>query len=160
MEKPEDEENYGSKAVKAQLYLFLFIICYKIIKLTNLTTNFREYAKAGGGYVLLTFLLFTFLFNVGSNIFASYWLSKWMKDVHREVLVVNGESQSTSRVQYTRTLANSEDLGFYTSIYAFGLFVLLFSGVLKAVIFVKVCKIHIHNNPLLFNIDLPFIYNK
>lgn len=41
-----------------------------------------EYINAAGGIKMWIFVIFAFLLNVGSNIFCTFWLSKWIKDVH------------------------------------------------------------------------------
>lgn len=46
--------------------------------------QFREYIQAAGGNVIFTFVIISFIVSVASSIFSTFWLSKWMNDVHDE----------------------------------------------------------------------------
>jgi len=92
---------------------------------------YLEYIKAGGGWLVFALVILAFLTNVASGIFSTYWLSKWMNDVHKDITLENG-------TVIHRTFANQENLSFYVIIYSCSLVILFFTGLFKAMIFVKV----------------------
>lgn len=67
----EDEEDFGLAKISNEIY--------------------AEYINAAGGMRMWTFVIFAFFLNVGSNIFCTYWLSKWMKDVHNDLVIFNNK---------------------------------------------------------------------
>uniref|UniRef100_A0A914Z986 Uncharacterized protein n=1 Tax=Panagrolaimus superbus TaxID=310955 RepID=A0A914Z986_9BILA len=103
-----------------------------------------EYIQAGGGWLIFALVLLAFFINVSSGIFSMFWLSKWMNDVHHDITLENGTIIHQS-------LAHQQDLSFYTTVYTCSLFILFFTGVFKAMIFVKVtlkAATNLHNRML------------
>lgn len=43
-------------------------------------STYNSYIKGAGGYVVCTLVISTFLLNVGSTAFTSWWLSMWLSD--------------------------------------------------------------------------------
>ncbi|KAK7050062.1 hypothetical protein SK128_021366, partial [Halocaridina rubra] len=41
-------------------------------------STYHLYIKAAGGYILSTLVILTFVLNVGSTAFSSWWLSYWL----------------------------------------------------------------------------------
>uniref|UniRef100_A0A183C432 ABC transmembrane type-1 domain-containing protein n=1 Tax=Globodera pallida TaxID=36090 RepID=A0A183C432_GLOPA len=113
------------------------IRCIKCIKLNGWEQLFEdrvreiymEYIRAGGGPLLCALVIASFILNVGANIFGTVWLSNWMRVAHN-----NGTEGGGS-------LADTPS--FYINIYACTLLVLFISGVIKALLFVKVQSIRI-----------------
>lgn len=64
----DDEEDFGLAKISRKIYM--------------------EYINAAGGIRMWAFVIFAFFLNVGSNIFCTYWLSKWMKDVHKDSVTI------------------------------------------------------------------------
>ncbi|KAI6210597.1 ABC transporter, ATP-binding protein [Aphelenchoides besseyi] len=104
-----------------------------------------EYLQAAGGYTIFSLILLLFFANVGSGIFSTIWLSKWMKDVHGTTKInVTGVRDSSS-------LAENEHLTYYAVIYVITIVVLFVTGLLKAMAFVKLsirASTNLHNQML------------
>lgn len=96
---------------------------------------FSEYIRAAGGYIVFGLLLLLFIANVGSGIFSTVWLSKWMKDVHQDTV-----NTSTNQIGHvgSRSLADNQNVGYYSNIYIISIVVLFITSLLKAMAFVKV----------------------
>jgi hypothetical protein len=95
-----------------------------------------EYIQAAGGYVIFGLILLLFIANVGSGIFSTVWLSKWMRDVH-----TGPAGNASTRGLHTgeRSLAQNRDLNYYSAIYIVSIVILFLTGLFKAMAFVKVC---------------------
>uniref|UniRef100_A0A0N5C8T7 Multidrug resistance-associated protein 5 n=1 Tax=Strongyloides papillosus TaxID=174720 RepID=A0A0N5C8T7_STREA len=123
----DEEEDYGLQGISCKIY--------------------HEYIMAAGGYIVLSILLLAFIINVGTTIFSTFWLTKWMKDSHEHV---NITSNGTIFKQYI-SLAENEHTTYYASIYAISLVFLFFSALIKAMVFVKVslkASTNLHNKML------------
>uniref|UniRef100_A0A8R1YJA7 ABC transporter ATP-binding protein n=1 Tax=Pristionchus pacificus TaxID=54126 RepID=A0A8R1YJA7_PRIPA len=124
-----DEEDFGSASVAFDVYM--------------------KYVRAAGGVLIWSLLLFAFLFNVVASIFAPFWLSQWLKHGHDEHMeTVNG---SEMLVSSDSSLSDSPHTSYYASIYGISLVLLFVSGLLKAMLFVKVslnAASRLHNNML------------
>ncbi|CAJ0582938.1 unnamed protein product, partial [Mesorhabditis spiculigera] len=107
---------------------------------------YKKYAVAAGSWFIWAFLMLIFVVNVFSTLFATYWLSTWLKSGHGEQLVdVNG----TEVLRGHQSMADSSDTQYYSTIYALSLVVLFFSGLIKATLFVKIslnAATQLHNN--------------
>jgi hypothetical protein len=99
---------------------------------------FSEYIQAAGGFVVFGLILLLFIANVGSGIFSTVWLSKWMKDVHRDTV-----NQTGKQVNHTgsRSLATNKDVTYYSVVYIISIVVLFITGLLKAMAFVTVSSL-------------------
>lgn len=85
--------------------------------------------------MILGLVLLLFFVNVGSGIFSTIWLSKWMKDVHGlPTNTTNGEPNG----RHPNSLAENEHLTYYAVVYVITIVVLFLSGLMKAMAFVKV----------------------
>ncbi|GMT32386.1 hypothetical protein PFISCL1PPCAC_23683, partial [Pristionchus fissidentatus] len=125
----DDEEDFGTASVARAVYM--------------------KYVGAAGGILIWSLLLFAFLFNVVASIFAPYWLARWLKMGHEEhVESVNGTDRM---VRSETSLASSPHTSYYASVYGISLVLLFVSGLLKAMLFVKVslnAASKLHNNML------------
>ncbi|KHJ86493.1 ABC transporter, ATP-binding protein, partial [Oesophagostomum dentatum] len=122
----DDEEDYGLAAMSFSIY--------------------KSYIRAAGGIIIWILLLVAFVLNVSASIFSTFWLSRWLKTGHGEELVeVNG----SVRLHSEGSLADSPDTPFYSTVYGVSLVILFLSGLIKAMIFVKVslnAASRLHNN--------------
>ncbi|KAF7633061.1 hypothetical protein Mgra_00007555 [Meloidogyne graminicola] len=122
--------------------------------------EYMEYIRAGGGNAFCALVFFAFLVNVGSNIFATFWLSEWMRNVHNDewrasvdsVLKNSASKNIETLPNLTDSLANpNSGLQFYATIYACNVFFLFLSGIFKAIVFVKftlTASTYLHNRML------------
>ncbi|KAL7069858.1 hypothetical protein ACQ4LE_010986 [Meloidogyne hapla] len=135
--------------------------------------EYMEYIRAAGGNAFCALVFFAFLVNVGSNIFATYWLSEWMRNVHNDeyrasvdFIIKNSASKNDeSSLKLTDSLANPDSgLQFYATIYVCNVLFLFLSGIFKAIVFVKFtlnASTHLHNRMLkrvIFAV-MPFFHN-
>ncbi|EYC42852.1 hypothetical protein Y032_0515g2785 [Ancylostoma ceylanicum] len=122
----DDEEDYGLAAMSFSIY--------------------KSYIRAAGSIAVWLLLLAAFILNVSASIFSTFWLSRWLKTGHGEELVeVNG----SIRLHSEGSLADSPDTPYYSTIYGISLVILFVSGLIKAMIFVKVslnAASRLHNN--------------
>lgn len=111
----DDEEDFGLASLSFSVY--------------------KTYVKAAGSWFTWTILFVAFILNVASTIFSTYWLSEWLKKGHGEHVV---ETNGTSILVNSNSLANSPDTPYYSTVYGISLAILFFSGLFKAIMFVKV----------------------
>uniref|UniRef100_A0A183F759 ABC transmembrane type-1 domain-containing protein n=1 Tax=Heligmosomoides polygyrus TaxID=6339 RepID=A0A183F759_HELPZ len=107
---------------------------------------YRSYIKAAGSWLVWVLLLGAFVLNVSASIFSTFWLSRWLKKGHHEELV---ETNGSVRLHSEGSLADSPDTPYYSTVYGISLVILFLSGLLKAMIFVKVslnAASRLHNN--------------
>uniref|UniRef100_A0A914KLI9 Uncharacterized protein n=1 Tax=Meloidogyne incognita TaxID=6306 RepID=A0A914KLI9_MELIC len=138
--------------------------------------EYMEYIRAAGGNAFCALVFFAFLINVGSNIFATFWLSEWMRNVHNDEFrasvdfvlknaAASKNNNGESSFKLTDSLANP-DLGlkFYSIIYVCNVLFLFLSGIFKAIVFVKFtlnASTNLHNKMLkrvIFAV-MPFFHN-
>ncbi|ETN84994.1 hypothetical protein NECAME_01556, partial [Necator americanus] len=122
----DDEEDYGLAGMSFSIY--------------------KSYVRAAGSLLVWVLLLAAFILNVSASIFSTFWLSRWLKTGHGEELVqVNG----SVRLHSEGSLADSPDTPYYSTVYGISLVILFVSGLIKAMIFVKVslnAASRLHNN--------------
>uniref|UniRef100_A0A1I7WQ35 ABC transmembrane type-1 domain-containing protein n=1 Tax=Heterorhabditis bacteriophora TaxID=37862 RepID=A0A1I7WQ35_HETBA len=107
---------------------------------------FRSYIHAAGSCAVWIFLLAAFVLNVAASIFSTFWLSRWLKKGHSEEIV---EENGTLVLRSYGSIADSPDISYYSIIYGISLVILFVSGLVKAMIFVKVslnAGSRLHNN--------------
>lgn len=110
-----DEEDMGNSTIAWRIY--------------------KQYIHAAGGWPIWTCLVIGFIVNVVSNIFSTYWLSRWLKKGHDETTTI---TNGTEFLEMKTSLADSPVTGFYAAVYLVALVVLTISGLFKACVFVKV----------------------
>lgn len=96
---------------------------------------YRAYIRAAGSWLVWILLIAAFVINVSASIFSTFWLSRWLKTGHKEELV---ESNGSLLLHSEGSLADSPSTPYYSTIYGMSLVILFVSGLLKAMIFVKV----------------------
>ncbi|VDL72154.1 unnamed protein product [Nippostrongylus brasiliensis] len=107
---------------------------------------YKNYIRAAGNWLVWALLLAAFVLNVSASIFSTFWLSRWLKKGHREELV---ETNGSMRLHSGGSLADSPETPYYSTVYGVSLVILFASGLLKAMIFVKVslnAASRLHNN--------------
>ncbi|WKY15179.1 hypothetical protein Q1695_000569 [Nippostrongylus brasiliensis] len=107
---------------------------------------YKNYIRAAGNWLVWALLLAAFVLNVSASIFSTFWLSRWLKKGHREELV---ETNGSMRLHSEGSLADSPETPYYSTVYGVSLVILFASGLLKAMIFVKVslnAASRLHNN--------------
>ncbi|CAI5454862.1 unnamed protein product [Caenorhabditis angaria] len=110
-----DEEDLGTSKLSFKIYM--------------------TYINAAGRWPIWTCLVVGFIINVVANIFSTFWLARWLKKGHDEDIVnING----TEQIRSLKSMAENENLTFYTVVYAISLVILTISGLFKACVFVKV----------------------
>ncbi|CAJ0935342.1 unnamed protein product, partial [Mesorhabditis belari] len=122
----QDEEDLGLAAMSWNIY--------------------KGYVKAAGSFLVWAVLIFSFILNVVATLFATYWLSRWLKKGHGEELV---HENGTEVLRGHTSMADSPDTSFYATVYAISLVILAVSGLFKAWMFVKVslnAASRLHNN--------------
>uniref|UniRef100_A0A915E1E3 ABC transmembrane type-1 domain-containing protein n=1 Tax=Ditylenchus dipsaci TaxID=166011 RepID=A0A915E1E3_9BILA len=113
-----DGESQASNAAK--------LIGEEELGLSKISTKiYLEYIKAAGGLTVCCFVLVAFLINVGSGIFSTYWLSKWLTDVHgrpanNAFIGLNDSINATDNY----SLANDPNLSFYATVYGCSILIL------------------------------------
>ncbi|KAK6033055.1 hypothetical protein OSTOST_00754, partial [Ostertagia ostertagi] len=98
-------------------------------------TVYKSYIRAAGSWLVWVLLLAAFVLNISASIFSTFWLSRWLKTGHHEELV---ETNGSVRLHSEGSLADSPDTPYFSTVYGVSLVVLFLSGLLKAMIFVKV----------------------
>ncbi|PIO67444.1 ABC transporter, ATP-binding protein [Teladorsagia circumcincta] len=98
-------------------------------------TVYKSYIRAAGSWLVWVLLLAAFVLNISASIFSTFWLSRWLKTGHHEELV---ETNGSMRLHSEGSLADSPDTPYFSTVYGVSLVVLFLSGLLKAMIFVKV----------------------
>ncbi|VDO55757.1 unnamed protein product [Haemonchus placei] len=94
-----------------------------------------SYIRAAGSWLVWFLLLAAFILNISASIFSTFWLSRWLKKGHHEELI---ETNGSVRLHSEGSLADSPDTPYYSTVYGISLVVLFLSGLVKAMIFVKV----------------------
>ncbi|KJH46653.1 ABC transporter, ATP-binding protein, partial [Dictyocaulus viviparus] len=96
---------------------------------------YRTYIRAAGSWVVWVLLLSAFILNVSASIFSTFWLSRWLKTGHKEELV---ETNGSMLLHSEGSLADSPETPYYSTVYGVSLVILFLSGLLKAMVFVKI----------------------
>ncbi|KAI6191326.1 ABC transporter, ATP-binding protein [Aphelenchoides bicaudatus] len=146
--KPTQNGNTQNGTAKIEAPVEKYVTEEEDLGLSNISMDvYTEYIREAGGYVIFGLILLLFIANVGSGIFSTVWLSKWMKDVHRETNKTRGEVLHTG----SRSLAENEDITYYSTIYIISIVVLFITGLLKAMAFVTLsikASTNLHNRML------------
>ncbi|KAJ1347867.1 Multidrug resistance-associated protein 5 [Parelaphostrongylus tenuis] len=98
-------------------------------------STYRAYIRAAGSWLVWVLLIVAFVINVSASIFSTFWLSRWLKIGHREQVL---ESNGSALLHSEGSLADSPETPYYSTVYGISLVILFLSGLLKAMIFVKV----------------------
>ncbi|XP_053403768.1 ATP-binding cassette sub-family C member 5-like [Mercenaria mercenaria] len=93
---------------------------------------YRTYIKAAGGYIASAFVILTFILAIGSQSFASWWLSYWLNQGSGNTTVTVGNETFISD-----NISDHPNLRFYTTVYGSSVVVMIVLTVLRAFVFMK-----------------------
>ncbi|XP_069692470.1 ATP-binding cassette sub-family C member 5-like isoform X3 [Periplaneta americana] len=105
--------------------------------------TYQRYVSAAGGYCIALIVSLSFLLNVGSTAFSSWWLALWIKaGGGNTTLLVNNETVVSHNIN------DNPDFSMYQTVYAAMIAVILGTSFIRGVIFTKVtlrASTHLHN---------------
>ncbi|XP_066994509.2 ATP-binding cassette sub-family C member 5 isoform X2 [Anabrus simplex] len=94
--------------------------------------TYQNYISAAGGFFIAMIVILTFLLNVGSTTFSSWWLASWLKAGGGETnITINNE---TVRSQH---IGDNPDFPFYRNVYAITIAIIVGTCLLRGFIFSK-----------------------
>lgn len=95
--------------------------------------TYQSYISAAGGYCIAFIICLTFLLNVGSTAFSSWWLAMWIK-------AGGGNATETfqNETRPSRNINDNPDFGLYQMVYALTIAVILGTSLLRGLVFTKV----------------------
>ncbi|XP_064100115.1 ATP-binding cassette sub-family C member 5-like isoform X4 [Macrobrachium nipponense] len=124
---PEKEEKKDQSKVPGQL-----IADEKMEKGDIPLAIYHIYIKAAGGYIVSTLVILTFVLNVGSTAFSSWWLSLWLSEGSGNTSVTVGNETYISE-----NIADNPKQHFYQTVYACLIFAILGTSLLRGFAFMK-----------------------
>ncbi|XP_066942829.1 ATP-binding cassette sub-family C member 5-like isoform X2 [Macrobrachium rosenbergii] len=124
---PEKEEKKDQSKVPGQL-----ITDEKMEKGDIPFAIYHIYIKAAGGYIVSSLVILTFVLNVGSTAFSSWWLSLWLSDGSGNTSVTVGNETYISE-----NIADNPKQHFYQTVYACLIFAILGTSLLRGFAFMK-----------------------
>ncbi|KAK8748457.1 hypothetical protein OTU49_016157, partial [Cherax quadricarinatus] len=96
------------------------------------TSTYQYYIKAAGGYVIITLVILTFILNVGSTAFSSWWLSLWLSAGSGNTTVMIGNVSMISE-----NIADNPDCYFYQTVYGSFILIILTTSLIRGFVFMK-----------------------
>ncbi|XP_060715255.1 ATP-binding cassette sub-family C member 12 [Tachysurus vachellii] len=91
--------------------------------------TYHEYCRAAGGYILLFFVMLSFILLVGMTAFSNWWLSYWLSQ---------GSGNATNLNSTINDISKNPDLGFYQLVYGLSVVVMVVLSAVKGFTFTKV----------------------
>ncbi|KAK3528342.1 hypothetical protein QTP86_033632 [Hemibagrus guttatus] len=91
--------------------------------------TYHKYCRAAGGYILLFFVMLSFILLVGMTAFTNWWLSYWLSQ---------GSGNGTNPNSTISDISKNPDLGFYQMVYGLSVVVMVVLSVVKGYAFTKV----------------------
>lgn len=95
-------------------------------------STYHSYIMASGGYIVCTLVIFTFLLNVGSTAFSSWWLSLWLSAGSGNTTVTVGNETIISD-----NIADNPDRHYYQIVYGSFILVILATSLIRGFTFMK-----------------------
>ncbi|XP_045132970.1 multidrug resistance-associated protein 5-like isoform X4 [Portunus trituberculatus] len=95
-------------------------------------STYHSYIIACGGYVICTLVISTFLLNVGSTAFSSWWLSMWLSAGSGNTSVIVGNETMISD-----SIADNPDRHYYQIVYGSFILVILATSLIRGFSFMK-----------------------
>uniref|UniRef100_A0A4D5R9Z5 ABC protein, subfamily ABCC n=1 Tax=Scolopendra viridis TaxID=118503 RepID=A0A4D5R9Z5_SCOVI len=96
--------------------------------------SYLVYMKAGGGYIISFIVLISFIVNIGTTAFSSWWLSKWIHEG-------SGNTEIYDPVTNTSYISNSitdnPDLDLYQLVYGLSIILILVTSFIRSYLFMK-----------------------
>nr|XP_045601897.1 ATP-binding cassette sub-family C member 5-like isoform X2 [Procambarus clarkii] len=106
-------------------------------------STYHSYIMAAGGYIIATLVILTFILNVGSTAFSSWWLSLWLSAGSGNTSVVIGNETVISD-----NIADNPDCQFYQTVYGCFIVIILGTSLIRGFAFMKttlVASSHMHD---------------
>ncbi|XP_046462037.1 ATP-binding cassette sub-family C member 5-like isoform X1 [Daphnia pulex] len=97
-------------------------------------STFHLYIKSAGGYIISCLVLLTFILNIFSTAFSSWWLAHWLNNG-----VTNATRMVGNETEYYMSVTTHPDVQFYQSIYGAFILVILLTSLLRSFSFMKTC---------------------
>ncbi|KAK7871844.1 hypothetical protein R5R35_006438 [Gryllus longicercus] len=118
--------------------------------------TYHSYVAAAGGYIVAALVFITFLMNVGSTTFSSWWLATWIKEGGGSTLIIHNNQTHKSD-----QLIDNPDFPVYRLVYGISVVVIMGTSLLRGFVFTKAtlhASTRIHNK--LFNkiIHCPMLF--
>ncbi|XP_050718603.1 ATP-binding cassette sub-family C member 5-like isoform X6 [Eriocheir sinensis] len=95
-------------------------------------STYNSYIQSAGGYIVSTLVISTFLLNVGSTSFSSWWLSMWLSAGSGNTTVTIGNETYISD-----SLADNPDRPYYQTVYGSFILVILATSLIRGFAFTK-----------------------
>ncbi|XP_050417371.1 ATP-binding cassette sub-family C member 5 isoform X2 [Patella vulgata] len=92
---------------------------------------FHSYIKAAGGYIVVILVLIVFIFSIGLQTGANWWLAHWLSQSEQNI------SRNSSEVVYTRNIADDPNVHIYSLVYGLFVVCMIIAVVLRGLLFVK-----------------------
>ncbi|XP_062379986.1 ATP-binding cassette sub-family C member 12-like [Sardina pilchardus] len=94
--------------------------------------TYHQYCKAAGGYILISFVMLSFLLLVGTTAFSNWWLSYWLEQG-------SGNWTNASIASGTATdVSLNPDLQFYQLVYGLGVVAMVVFSLVKGFTFTRI----------------------
>ncbi|KAK4289504.1 hypothetical protein Pmani_037528 [Petrolisthes manimaculis] len=95
-------------------------------------STYRTYIMAAGGYLICTLVILSFLLNIGSTAFSSWWLSMWLAAGSGNTTIMVGNETMIST-----NIADNPDLQYYQTVYGCLILVILATSLVRGFVFMK-----------------------
>ncbi|XP_063866904.1 ATP-binding cassette sub-family C member 5-like isoform X1 [Scylla paramamosain] len=95
-------------------------------------STYHSYIIACGGYIVCTLVISTFLLNVGSTAFSSWWLSMWLSAGSGNTTLTLGNETIVSD-----SIADNPDRHYYQTVYGSFILVILATSLIRGFSFMK-----------------------
>nr|CAD7397359.1 unnamed protein product [Timema cristinae] len=96
--------------------------------------TYKTYISAAGGYLVSFIVVLTFLLNVGSTAFSSWWLAEWIKAGGGNTTLVNELNETV----LSNNINDNPDFSMYQLVYSVMIAVILGTSLLRGLVFTKV----------------------
>nr|CAD7196531.1 unnamed protein product [Timema douglasi] len=96
--------------------------------------TYKTYISAAGGYLVSFLVVLTFLLNVGSTAFSSWWLAEWIKAGGGNTTLVNEFNETV----LSNNINDNPDFSMYQLVYSVMIAVILGTSLLRGLVFTKV----------------------
>ncbi|GLH09507.1 Multidrug resistance-associated protein 1 [Gryllus bimaculatus] len=94
--------------------------------------TYHSYVAAAGGYIVAALVFITFLMNVGSTTFSSWWLATWIKEGGGSTLIIHNNQTHKSD-----QLIDNPDFPVYRLVYGISVVVIMGTSLLRGFVFTK-----------------------
>ncbi|XP_052058941.1 ATP-binding cassette sub-family C member 5-like [Mytilus californianus] len=112
--------------------------------------TYWDYIQAAGGVIISGLAVLMFVLNTGIQSGSSWWLSYWLDQGGGNITIpfpgnLSNITNITTTTVLSRNIRDNPDMNFYVTAYGLSVFAIVFSILLKAIIFMKV-TLHASSN--------------